>query len=511
MAADAVTFALDKLTTLLEEKINMVNDVKQEVEYIRDELERMIAFLRVADAAEDDDPELKVWIKQVRDVAYDTEDIIDDFAIQLHRKNNCCWGGFCDFLGILVCSVRNLKTRYETASEIQSIKPRMREIAEGHRRYRYKFNVPGEGSASGFGSIHGIDSRVDALFLEETELVGIEKPTRQIIPWLVEGESRLKVVSVVGMGGLGKTTLVKKVYDDSVVKKHFQNHAWITVSQSFKVEELLKDMIQQLTSALSRCIHGSTALNEIATMNELVRVSITDLRTEDGVALCLCIEKLQKLCSLGLRSIQGDILDLSHMSSPPLSLQRLYLTGRLAKFPTWIQSLQSLVKVYLRWSQLRDDPLAYLEDLPNLVHLEFLATYVGDKLCFKAGKFQKLKLLSLDKLEPLRCVIIEVGAMPHLEKLLVQRCNSLEVVPEGIECLTHMKVLEFFDMPDEFIVPLSLGNLGKEYWKISHIPEVYHTYWRNGCWEVHPLDKKQTIEKSGQTAIVRTQEQRNWL
>ncbi|KAL2514239.1 putative disease resistance protein [Forsythia ovata] len=365
MAADAVTFVLDKLTTLLEEKLNMVNEVKQEVEYIRDELERMIAFLRVADAAEDDDPELKVWIKQVRDVAYETEDIIDDFVIQIHRKNNCRWGGFCDYLGVLVCSVRNLKTRYETASEIQSIKSRITEIAEGHRRYRYKFNVPGEGSASGLGSIHGIDSRVDALLLEESELVGTEKPTRQIIPWLVEGDARLKVVSVVGMGGLGKTTLVKKVYDDSVVKKHFQNHAWITVSQSFEVEELLKDMIQQLFHQMK--------------------------------------------------------------ISPPKNLSTMN------------------------------------------------------------------------------------GSMPHLEKLIVQRCNFLEVVPEGIECLANMKVLEFFDMPIEFILPLSLGNLGTEYWKIAHIPEVYHTYWRNDCWEVHPLDKKETTEKSGQTAIVRTQEQRNWL
>jgi disease resistance protein RPM1 len=56
------------------------------------------------------------------------------------------------------------------------------------------------------------------------------------------------VISVVGMGGLGKSTLVKKVYYDSDVKKHFKFRAWITVSQSFKREDLLKDMIKQLFS-----------------------------------------------------------------------------------------------------------------------------------------------------------------------------------------------------------------------------------------------------------------------
>ncbi|KAL2514256.1 disease resistance protein RPM1-like [Forsythia ovata] len=104
--------------------------------------------------------------------------------------------------------------------------------------------------------------------------------------------------------------------------------------------------------------------------------------------------------------------------------------------------------------------------------------------------------------------------MPHLEKLIIQRCNSLKGVPEGIERLADLKVLEFFDMPDEFIVPLSREKLGDEYWKIAHIPEVNHTYWRNGCWEVYPLDKKRGTKKSEQhtAAIVRTdQEQRNWL
>ncbi|KAI7988511.1 Disease resistance protein RPM1 [Camellia lanceoleosa] len=53
------------------------------------------------------------------------------------------------------------------------------------------------------------------------------------------------------MGRLGKTTLVKKVYEDKKVKRHFQNHAWITVSQ-FKIEELLKDLIQQLFNEVKR-------------------------------------------------------------------------------------------------------------------------------------------------------------------------------------------------------------------------------------------------------------------
>ncbi|KAK6162892.1 hypothetical protein DH2020_002733 [Rehmannia glutinosa] len=264
MAECAVGFVLDKITTLLEEKVNLIKDVKQEIEYVRDELERMTAFLRVADAAEDSDPELKVWVKQVRDVAYETEDIVDEFMLQLHSTNGCGLVGCCGFLDRLIFSVGKLKTQYEIASEIQSIKSRMTDIAVGHRRYRYKFSVPNQSSSlsGNGGSGGGVDRRGDALLLEEGELVGIENPKKQLVTWLVEGDSRLKVVAVAGMGGLGKTTLVKKVYDDSVVKKYFHNHAWITVSQSFNLEELLKDTIHQLFDQMKMPVP-----QEMSTMN----------------------------------------------------------------------------------------------------------------------------------------------------------------------------------------------------------------------------------------------------
>ena len=57
------------------------------------------------------------------------------------------------------------------------------------------------------------------------------------------------VMSVVDIGGLGKTTLVKKLYNNDEVVEHFDCHAWITMSQSYKMEELLRDMLKQLDEA----------------------------------------------------------------------------------------------------------------------------------------------------------------------------------------------------------------------------------------------------------------------
>ncbi|KAA8538986.1 hypothetical protein F0562_025678 [Nyssa sinensis] len=259
MAESAVTFLLEKLAILLKEKVTLLKDVGKEVKYIRDELERMQAFLRIADSMEETDSELKVWVKQVRDVAYDTEDVIDEFMFSLAKHHG---HRFLSFFHKVVPFIVNLTARRQIASEIQDIKSRVRNIAEGHQRYHYKFHTLEKASSSSTPDNIRPDLREDALLIDEAELVGIKKSKEELIKRLMEGESQLALVSVVGMGGLGKSTLAKKVSDDQDVKKYFQNHAWIIVSQSFKIEDLLRDMIAQFYGEIKQPIpQGVDAMN----------------------------------------------------------------------------------------------------------------------------------------------------------------------------------------------------------------------------------------------------------
>ncbi|XP_059658824.1 putative disease resistance protein At1g50180 [Cornus florida] len=199
-----------------------------------------VAFLRVADANEELDPELQVWVKQVREVAHDTEDVLDEFILRLAHHHG---DGFYGFLRKISCSIKNLKARHQTGSEIRKIKSKVEIIHQRYQGYHDRFSISEHGSSSTIvNSNTWYDSRGDALLLEEAELVGMDGRKKELTGWLVEDTPKLKVVSVVGMGGLGKTTLVKKVYDDMKVKNHAWN-VWITVCQSFDLRELLKNII----------------------------------------------------------------------------------------------------------------------------------------------------------------------------------------------------------------------------------------------------------------------------
>ncbi|KAI7981747.1 Disease resistance protein RPM1 [Camellia lanceoleosa] len=167
----------------------------------------MTAFLRVADAMEENNPELKVS-----------------------------------------CFIKTIKARHQIALEVQRMKARVIDISKGHQGYHERYGMLEQGSSSRSTGLNTAchDYRGDALLLHESELVGIDKPKSQLIRWLVHEDPRLKVFSVSGMGGLGKPTLVEKVFDDAIVKNHFQSHVWITVFESFKIEVLLKGIIKQL-------------------------------------------------------------------------------------------------------------------------------------------------------------------------------------------------------------------------------------------------------------------------
>ncbi|KAL3497665.1 hypothetical protein ACH5RR_040397 [Cinchona calisaya] len=252
MAETVLSFVLDQLSIFLREEGRLLGGLRQQVQLISDELGHMRAFLKVAEAKEDDDPRLQEWIKQVREAAYDTEDVLDEFVFRFARQRS---KGFYGSVKRIFNSIKNLRARHRVASEIQSIQARIKQISEGHQRYQSEYGISTDqvsGSAAAVDKKAWRYSRDDALLVEEARLVGIDKPKQQLISQLLEGDSEFKVISVVGMGGLGKTTLVKKVHEDADVRRHFQIRAWITVSQTFNYEELLKSLIRKLHAEIKK-------------------------------------------------------------------------------------------------------------------------------------------------------------------------------------------------------------------------------------------------------------------
>ncbi|CAI9100966.1 OLC1v1038158C1 [Oldenlandia corymbosa var. corymbosa] len=74
-------------------------------------------------------------------------------------------------------------------------------------------------------------------------MVGLDDEARKIIDGLKRGGKLLDIVSVVGMAGLGKTTLAKKVYRDPAITHHFSARSWCRVSQVYSKRSLLLEIL----------------------------------------------------------------------------------------------------------------------------------------------------------------------------------------------------------------------------------------------------------------------------
>ncbi|KAF8402086.1 hypothetical protein HHK36_013038 [Tetracentron sinense] len=110
MAESAVTFLLNRLVLLPSEEVQLLRGARREVEYIIDELQSNRGFLRDANAREESQESVKVWVEQVRDVAYEIEDVLDEFTLCLanpHQRR-----GFVGSLYKTVHFVKHLRLRH---------------------------------------------------------------------------------------------------------------------------------------------------------------------------------------------------------------------------------------------------------------------------------------------------------------------------------------------------------------------------------------------------------------
>ncbi|PON38741.1 NB-ARC domain, LRR domain containing protein [Trema orientale] len=248
MAETFLSPVINKLVDLLVEQASLLNGVHKEVSSLKDELEIIQPFVKDAEAKlskGEVSEAMKVWLKQLRDEADRIEDIIDEYLYHLAKRHH--ERGFVDSLRKAGDFFRSLKLRHDKASEIRDIKESLREIKERGLSYGLR-PLEQELSRSTVTKVDaaGVDPQLGSLFIEEEEPVGIDSTCKEVIRSLVEGPSTRSVISLVGGGGIGKTTLAKKVFKDDAVRQHFEFFAWITVSQSYNMEKVLKSMKNQI-------------------------------------------------------------------------------------------------------------------------------------------------------------------------------------------------------------------------------------------------------------------------
>ncbi|TKY47025.1 Disease resistance protein RPM1 [Spatholobus suberectus] len=244
--------------------------------------------------------------------------------------------------------------------------------------------------------------------------------------------------------------------------------------EGVKVNEGLQNLVSLQKLSFLDAGNGSI-IEELKQLSKLRKLGIIKVKEEYGDALCKAIENMTHLCSLSIGAVGNDgKLQLQSLSNPPSFLQRLYLYGRLERLPNWIPKLPNLIRLYLKWSNLKEDPLPYIKDLSELLYLELYDTYGGDELHFKNGWLKGLKVLYLESLPKLKTIKIDKGAIPHLAELKIGKCHEMMQVPRDMKNLTRLQKLYLYDMHGEFMK--RMRDSQSEDWRIiNRIPIVEYS------------------------------------
>ncbi|PON86711.1 NB-ARC domain containing protein [Trema orientale] len=243
-SAASTSLAIDKLVSLLTGEEKLVKGVRaSEVRSLRDELVHLRTFLEDADARSGSEESLKVWLIQMKEVAELIEDVIDEYILKVSQRPRQ-QRGFVSFLGKAGRLIGTLNSRRNLASNIQNIKALLLDIKTRGQSY----NLVEHGSSSGTTVVERYHPRFVSPALEGC-VVGFDSAVNELIQRLTEGATGLSVISIVGAGGIGKTTLAKKVYADESVRERFDSYAWIPVSQSYNMKQLLQIMTWQICNA----------------------------------------------------------------------------------------------------------------------------------------------------------------------------------------------------------------------------------------------------------------------
>jgi shikimate kinase len=254
----AVGSLIGRLGDLLTGEYKLLKGVKGQILFLKAELETMHVFLgKISDDSDDQpDEQDKCWAKEVRELSYDIEDSVSEFTLHLEHDDSRKPHGFKGLMNRCMKLMTTMNTRRGIAKEFEGIKVRVIEARE--RRLRYQ-QVNGVASRSDIRTlidpntsttttnITAIDRNLLAIYAETSGLVAIEGPRDELIQLMdAEGSQghQLKVTSIVGFGGLGKTTLANEVYRK--LEGKFQCRAFVSVSQKPNIRKLLRTMLSQV-------------------------------------------------------------------------------------------------------------------------------------------------------------------------------------------------------------------------------------------------------------------------
>ncbi|XP_055961441.1 putative disease resistance protein RGA1 [Mercurialis annua] len=235
---------LGKLGSLVLEEFFLVWRLESDLEQIKKLLKGITAVLLDAEQQQSQNHRIQVWLEELKDVLYDIEDVVDEFECEgLRRQVVKAARNTTRKIRRYLSSSNPLAFCFRMAYKLKNIRERVGKLVK---------------LKSDFGLTEGVNDRqviskkrkLTHSFVDAATVIGRDGDKENIIDHLLNpvDVENVSILPIVGLGGLGKTTLAKLVYNDQRVQNHFKIKVWACIFDDFDLQEVLRTIIQAATS-----------------------------------------------------------------------------------------------------------------------------------------------------------------------------------------------------------------------------------------------------------------------
>ncbi|XP_044451707.1 putative disease resistance protein RGA1 isoform X2 [Triticum aestivum] len=285
-----------KLGELVTEEATLQWRFREDVDVMVDKMQDLEAVWRDADdklrRRGGDGEAVRRWLTKFKSVAYDVEDVLDDLeATELLKKSQ-------PKLKLFFSWNNQILQRVTMPHKLKNLRGEIEKIGkEGHDLNLVRNQERAEGSRNNEtfvgSSDEGLKSGVVGRDMEKDKII------RLLLNYDANAREDISIVPIVGLGGLGKSTLAESVFVLDKMANNFEVRAWVHVSKEFDLGKIGRAILKSINSSinLDNCslqVLQENLKKELAGRRYLI--VLDDLWEEDGDKLERLKQMLQHGC-----------------------------------------------------------------------------------------------------------------------------------------------------------------------------------------------------------------------
>ncbi|TYJ12498.1 hypothetical protein E1A91_A11G355400v1 [Gossypium mustelinum] len=244
IAFDLAVELITKLTSFAASQIGLWWNVKDDLDDLKTTVSTIKAVLLDAEERSVTSHLIKDWLEKLKDALYDADDLLDDFSIQVLRKDRMSGNKLTKEVRLFFSSSNQFAYGLKIGHKIKAIKTRITSIGSEAKMFNLLERDRPEET-----SFMTKRRQQTHSFVRKDEIIGREDDKATLLKLMLEFESEENVfiIPIVGFGGLGKTALAQFIYNHETVKDHFELRMWVCVSDVFDVKIIVENIIKSVT------------------------------------------------------------------------------------------------------------------------------------------------------------------------------------------------------------------------------------------------------------------------